>query len=422
MREAILLLFFVHSFLTHAQFKIVTIGEGSGSVSPSVSINRRNPANFVVTCADGAYASDDEGTTWKRYETPGMKGSAEHRLISDRKGELFDFFIASNPDTQRYDKIICQSSNDGGRTWITLGTIAVAEGDIRYPRVCIYNKSGEFMLTWTQYDKWGSGDKQHQSNIMHAVSKDGKKWSKPLRVNQLSGDCLDQGSSPKGAMPAINTKEMMFVIWAMNNMLYIDRSFNKGVTWLTNDIHIADQPGGWSYKVPGMSMTEGLPEFHIDNSTGRYSGALFLSWADQRNGVNDTDIWFQRSVNFGDNWTTPLRVNDDAKGRHQFSPAMTIDQTDGTIYIIYHDRRNYDDERTDLYLAYSTDNGTSFSNVRITEDPVLPASNGDFNNYISLDANKGTVIPVWTSVVNGKTLIQTTLIRRDDLLKTSSEK
>jgi hypothetical protein len=101
---------------------------------------------------------------------------------------------------------------------------------------------------------------------------------------------------------------------------------------------------------------------------------------------------------------------------------MTIDQADGTVYIIYYDRRHYDDDQTDLYLAYSTDNGTSFKNVRITDEPLVPALNEDFKNYISVDAYKGTVIPVWTSAVNGSPQIQTTVIKRDDLLKISDAK
>ncbi len=406
----------VISALARGQVKSVSVAEGEKAFNPSVAVNRKTPGNFLVATGEGIYYSSDEGKTWQKSQSD-VPAAIEHRVLSDRKGDLYDFFLALNPESNRFDRIVCQSSRDGGITWQALGTINVADKDLRHLNVSIQNKSGEFMLTWTQYDKYGSDNPEHKSNIMHAQSKDGKKWSSALQVNQLSGDCMDRGQTPKGAMPAINSRAMMFVAWAMNQRIYIDRSFNKGETWLTNDIFIADQPGGWFFNIPGMKRSEGLPEFLVDNSSGRYNGTLFLIWADQRNGANDTDIWFLRSVNFGDNWTSALRVNDDETGKHQYMPAMAVDQSDGSVYVIYYDRRSYDDDRTDVYLAYSTDNGTSFKNVKVSDEPFIPGADIDLGTYISIDAHQGTIVPVWTVVKEGKVHTQVTVIKKDDLIK-----
>jgi carbohydrate-selective porin OprB len=43
-----------------------------------------------------------------------------------------------------------------------------------------------------------------------------------------------------------------------------------------------------------------MPVLKVDNSKSRMNGSLYLVWADQRNGENDTDIWFMRSTNQGD--------------------------------------------------------------------------------------------------------------------------
>ncbi|HEX5171866.1 MAG TPA: sialidase family protein [Cyclobacteriaceae bacterium] len=419
MKTAFVILFFSVQFAT-AQFKSSIICEGDMAINPTVSINKKDTKNLVIASAEAIYYSADEGKTWQRSPVE-LKGSAEHRLISERKGDLFDFYLSLNAERKRYDKIVCQSSRDGGATWQVMGAVTSPNKDVRDPRVSIYNKSGEFMLTWTQYDQYGSENPDHKSNIMHAQSKEGKKWSAALQVNQLSGDCRDQDQTVKGGMPGINAKEMMFVAWAMNQAFYIDRSFNKGTTWLSNDIHVADQPGGWLYQVPGSGRVEGLPEFSIDNSTGRFAGALYLSWADQRNGTDDTDIWFLRSVNYGDNWSTALRVNDDGKNKHQYMPAMAVDQSDGNIYVAFYDRRNYNDEQTDVYLAFSNDNGVSFKNVKISEEPFIPITGRNMGTYISIDAHQGVIVPVWTCIINGNVATRTAVIRRDDLIKPSAK-
>jgi hypothetical protein len=250
---------------------------------------------------------------------------------------------------------------------------------------------------------------------MLSQSKDGKKWSNPILINQLPGKCNDDNLSPAGATPGVNTQDMRFVVWSMNQQMYLDRSLNKGNTWLTNDIAVNNQRGGWSFSVPGLEKASGLPTLLIDSSPSRYIGSLFLTWADQSRGSADTDVWFMRSVNMGDNWTTPLRVNNDGPGKHQFMPAMAVDQSDGSIYIAYYDRRDRDDELTDLFLAFSTDNGSTFKNVKISESPFKLPENPDSGTFISIDAHKGIIVPAWLASQDGKNLISTTVIKLEGL-------
>jgi len=51
---------------------------------------------------------------------------------------------------------------------------------------------------------------------------------------------------------------------------------------------------------------------------------------------------------------------------------MDIDQTNGNLYFVFYDRRTYTDNQTDVYMAISTDGGTNFSNVKISESPFSP--------------------------------------------------
>lgn len=414
MNKGWLSILFLTPLMVNAQFKSVAIGDGTGT---TVVINKKNPQNIILVSSTGIYYSTDEGGSWQKKQGEGQPTDKDHFLIADRKGSLYQFHLAFNTDVKRYDKIICQASEDGGVTWQLVGSISVPGKDVRYPRVCMHSKSGEMILTWTQYDMYGSDDQECKSTIMLSQSKDGKKWSSPILINQLPGKCNDDKLTPAGATPGINTQDMRFVVWSMNQQMFLDRSLNKGSTWLTNDIYVNDQRGGWSLSVPGLKNSSALPTLLIDNSPSRYIGSLFLTWADQSKGSSDTDVWFMRSVNMGDNWTSPLRVNNDGTGKHQFMPAMAVDQSDGSIYIAYYDRRDHDDELTDVYLAYSTDNGSSFKNVKISESSFTLPDNLDSNSFISIDAHKGTIVPTWLSSKDGQSVITSTIVKLEVLKK-----
>ena len=160
-----------------------------------------------------------------------------------------------------------------------------------------------------------------------------------------------------------------------------------------------------------------MPVLKVDNSKSRMNGSLYLVWADQRNGENDTDIWFMRSTNQGDFWTQPLRINQDGSGKHQFLPWLAVDDETGYIYILYYDRRAYDDLQTDVYLAYSVDGGATFKETKISETPFIPTAEKFFGDYTNIDAFKGIVTPIWTRMDNGQTSVLTAVIKDSELIK-----
>ena len=169
--------------------------------------------------------------------------------------------------------------------------------------------------------------------------------------------------------------------------------------------------------IPGISRCNGMPVLMADNSPGTFRGSLYLVWADQKNGTNDTDIWFMRSTNRGDNWTPPLRLNQDGPGKHQFLPWMAVDQTTGYIYIVYYDRRAYDDNQTDVYVAFSMDGGNTFKEKKISESPFVPTESKFFGDYNNIAAHKGIIAPIWTRMDNQRTSVWTAVLKLDDLLK-----
>jgi len=410
-----------------SQFKNIRLAEQTEGhyppLEPSIAINKANPLNIVVGIVlDKVVTTADGGRTWKESKLTSPFGVyGDPAVISNAKGSLF-YFHLSDPggrgqgDSTWLDRIVSHKSVDDGESWTdgeSIGHQPPANQDKPWPAV--HPKKNFMCVTWTQFDKYGSKDPNCQSNILFSKSLNGNHWSKPVQINESPGDCQDDDFTAEGAVPAIGADGKIYVAWANRGNIYFDRSFDDGNNWLQNDLLIAKQEGGWSLDVPGIQRSNGLPVLAIDNGVTRSKGMLYLLYSDQKNGKDDTDIWLIRSLNRGDYWSKPQRVNKDSTRSHQFLPWISVDPTDGHVYIVYYDRRNHTDNQTDVYLAYSFDSGKTFSEIKISESAFLPDGQKFFGDYTNIDAYGGIIAPVWTRMDNGRTSVWTTIIKASDL-------
>lgn len=379
---------------------------GLGPCEPAIAINPRNPNNLVAGAVlDAHYWSEDGGRSWQSgtlQSTYGVYGDPV--VIADTQGY---FYYAHLSDTEKrgrrgtgwLDRIVVQRSTDGGKTYDN-GTFT----GLRPPKdqdkhwLCVDPKTNAIYMSWTEFDKYGSTDKAtDRSRILFSKSTDqGRNWTEALAINEFDGDCEDDDNTPEGAVPAAGPNGEIYVAWSWNNKIWFDRSLDGGKTWLEKDIVAAEQPGGWNFDIPGIQRCNGMPVLVCDLSNGPNRGTLYLNWADQRHGADDTDIWLAKSTDGGNTWSKPLRVNNDAKGKHQFLTWLAIDQTTGHLYAVFYDRRAYTDERTDVYVAVSRDGGKKFENMKISQEPFNPSRLTFFGDYNHIVAHAGVVRPIWT--------------------------
>jgi hypothetical protein len=179
-----------------------------------------------------------------------------------------------------------------------------------------------------------------------------------------------------------------------------DKSLDGGLTF-GSDIFVTDQPGGWAFDIPGISRCNGFPVTGCDVGNSPYQGTIYIVWSDQRNGLNNTDIFLTKSTNDGADWSSPVRVNDDSTSRHQFFPWMAIDQSTGYIYIVFYDRRNTMGNITEVYVARSTDGGERFTNFPVSESAFLPVDYVFFGDYTNIAARDGMIYPMWMRMDQG---------------------
>ena len=399
----------------------VKLGESEatrrGLCEPSISINRADVSNITAgAILDQVFYSQDTGKTWVRdtlVSTYGVWGDPV--LLSDYEGNQY-YLHLSDPTGRNWaseeilDRIVCQKSTDGGKTWNNgsyMGLNHPKDQDKQW--AVVDPRNNHLYCTWTQFDNYGSKEPADHTNILFSKSTDqGDNWSEAVAINQFPGNCLDGDSTTEGAVPAVGPDGEIYVAWSFDDSIYFDRKF-EGEQWLEEDIVVASQPGGWDIAVPGLMRANGMPVTVCDLSNGPHRGNIYVNWVDDRNG--NYDVWVSKSTDRGETWTSPKRINDDDTERDQFFTWLACDPATGYLYSVFYDRRNTEALETEVYLAYSRDGGETWTNEKISESPFSTNPLVFFGDYNHIDAYNGIVRPVWTRLdPDGKMSIWTALI------------
>jgi hypothetical protein len=416
MKYYTIILAFLISSLTLAQYKNIKVNTANNRPNEtSIAINPLNPLNIVAGAnISNYYFSTDGGKTWVN----GLLKSQEYGVwgdpcvIFDSQGNSYFFHLAVPSFEQFIDRIVCQKSTDGGNSWNEPGSYTGLNSPKQQDKewACAdHTRKNYVFVTWTQFDKYNSKKPEDSSNIMFSFSSDaGESWSNTLRINQFAGNCLDSSNTVEGAIPCVGPNGEIYVVWSGPMGIVFDKSADGGITWLDEDKPVCEQYGGWVYDIEGLMRCNGMPVTECDISSGPYSGTIYVNFSDRRNGEDDVDVFLVKSTDNGSSWTKPKRVNTDREGnkRQQFMNWMSVDPITGNIYIIFYDRRNYTDAKTDVYLARSTDGGETFRNICISESPFTPEAGIFFGDYTGIDARNDFVACMWTRLENGLLSIQ----------------
>ncbi|MFZ1706141.1 MAG: sialidase family protein [Saprospiraceae bacterium] len=392
---------------------------GSGPCEPSISINPRDVNKIVAgSVLNNVYTSKDGGKTWAKSVLSSSQGVYGDPVIRhDFKGNVYYSHLA-NPKNKAYgsveflDKIVVQSSSDNGKSW-TDGTFPQVDHlkDHDKQWLAMHPETGEIAMTWTEFDKYGSEDTIHKSRILFSKSSDqGRSWTKSVTINEWEGDCLDNDYTTEGAHPAFGINGEIYVVWCFDEKIWMDVSEDGGKTW-GKDRVIGQQKGGWAFDIPGIRRSNGFPTIKVDYTSNGGKGNIYVQWSDQRNGQDNTDIFMIRSTDRGKTWSKEITVNDDNSKRQQFYSWMDVDQATGYLYLVFYDRRNHDDDQTDVYLAYSTDQGKTFKNVKVSESPFVPIRNVFFGDYNDISVENGVIRPIWTRQEGQELSVLTAIIQ-----------
>jgi Secretion system C-terminal sorting domain len=284
-----------------------------------------------------------------------------------------------------------------GSANLTLAVYKSTDGGVNFPQAFICAQTGSEDKEWittdlslvspflnTLYISWTRFSSITGIKLTKSTN-GGVNWSTPVAVSDVTNGV--QGSfictSPNGQV------NVTWLNFGGNAGVMFDKSTDGGVTFGTDK---TISTGAFPQGLPNDVNT--FPTICSDAS-----GVLYVAFADNRNG--DCDVFFTKSTNAGDNWSTPLRVNNDAlsNGKVQYWPCIAVNEA-GKIVILFMDTRNTPDNTViEAFVARSTDGGMTFTNELVSSDQSttnIPGSNVRFGDYIDIDYVGANVVPVWT--------------------------
>ncbi len=422
-------LIFGFGFLTfgfnslQAQIPNTIISKLNTPNEPSIAMHPQNPnILWAGTNHNNVYYSKDGGQTWETEFAVSKFGCGGDPVMHiNKKGDLFYFHLSNPPQGKWIDRIVAQRRSSFSQNWEVdtfTGLTPPKNQDKHW--VAENPISGNLYLTWTQFDVYGSKSEKDFTNIMFSKSTDdGATWSKAKDISAFAGDCIDDDNTVEGAVPAADKNGNLFVTWAGPKGLVFQKSTDDGASWFTEEKILEEIPGGWNYDVEGIYRSNGMPITAIDNSNSNFSGSVYVSWSDERNGTTNKDVFIKYSRDQGQTWSETKKINNDPTQNEQFLSWLTIDQTTGFIYAVFYDRRNHYDTKTDVFLAVSKNGGETFENFEISESYFEPNKEVFFGDYTNIAATKGVAQAIWTRLDNKDLSLITARIELNKLPKKS---
>jgi hypothetical protein len=378
---------------------------------PGVAVNPANPQQVVAVFQDNAHAaySQDAGRSWQvadGVEPPNYRVSGDVSTAFDNQGHAFICYMAFDKlGTFNYwghnasrNGLFIRRSLDGGRTWeadhIPIIEHATEPGIPWEDKPYIVSDTtkgphaGNLYVGWT---RWTLTDSEI---LLSRSTDDGKTWSKPIEIDSHPGLPRDDNGAAEGFAGAVAPDGTLFVVWSQDNniMLTSSRDGGKSLARARSILHT----GPTMFAIETLERANGFPQIAVD----RRSKRLYVTWSDYRNG--DLDVFVSSSADAGRTWTPATRVNDDGvhNGADQFFQWLTVDPTDGSVNLLFYDRRgDLRNVKQVVVLARSIDGGHSFRNYAWTDEP-FEAGGVFFGDYTGIAAFGGRVYGVWMEKPN----------------------
>lgn len=145
---------------------------------------------------------------------------------------------------------------------------------------------------------------------------------------------------------------------------------------------------------PPNEQAYASPLLAYDRSGGPNDGRLYLVYVDeQANESDNLDIFLRFSDNDGTTFSDPVRVNDDLGFNSQFHPSLAVDQSNGVVVVGWYDARN------DFF------GGTADTDIGNTIGffGSLTGVNTDVEYFVTASYNGGTSFMPNVQVSNGST-------------------
>lgn len=401
---------------------------GSSANDRSESDIRLNPynsdlviaaSNDLVAATMPQYVSTDGGATWTTSSLPAQPGDLfQSDPEVDWTSDGTAWSLALGVDNLSNIRLYAYSSPDNGATWNFDATVSGAQ--LAADRQIIWvDHSATSPFKDQVYSVWHNGTPVFFSRRTPGP---GGTWSAPVQISGAETQTLGIGADVR-----TNANGDVFVFWpdadGSGNIVFV-RSVDGGNTFTAPVVIANTFATTRRLAIPAASARS----LRVYISAGAYRTAtkdmVYAVWSDLSGdsgcttgggpGTNaastcKTRVWFIRSTDGGNTWSTPVKINDQAGLNDQFHSRLSVDESNGLIVVSYHDTvADTNRIQSHVYYQTSSDDGQTWSDaVQVTSSPsdatgaaVDPLGFG-YGDYDGLHGHHGTFYPCWTDFRNG---------------------
>jgi len=364
----------------------------------------------LVTVSIVVSYSDNYGTTWSApVVMPHFSGSftsADPTLYATSDGRFYLGYIDYNNLTYNAGSVYISSSTNGGTTWsvpiMAIDISASADKPIDRPWLAVDNSGGSYngsVYLVTKSIKEATAP--HHIWLVKSTD-NGNSWSIPVL---LDSDLSIGATSNAMGVPCITSAGTLFV-----NYL----SYDPAQSYYVQDVFVKSTDGGQTFSagvISDLPVASAIPpsdslyqySMHIAANPVQLDNLVHI-FTDRRFG--DWDILCNYSLDGGDTWSVPFRINDDPINNGIGQDMCWGGFSGNGIYsAIWRDRRNGTSDPASDYRIYgscSLNGGVSFNpNFPLSMIPgglSRPVSGNDFLGTILSDS---LVYGVWADKRSG---------------------
>lgn len=376
---------------------------------PSIAFDPTNPDRMVIGWRQfdnvasnfrqaGYGYSTDAGQTWTfPYSIDAGVFRSDPVLEYDDNGNFYYNSLTINASND----YVCDvyKINDGGVEWDN-GTYAFG-GDKQWMQIDRTGGmgNGNIYAFWTSYYSICNPDF----------------FTRSIDEGDTYEDCVEIPGNPYWGTVTVGPDGEVYTVGTTTNISCVvtksttAKDPDATVTWeeptyvdLDGDLRIG---GNESVNPAGLL---GQAWIDIDRSDGPGRGYVYVLASVDRNNGDPVDVMFARSIDGGQSWEEPVRVNDDVSyDNWQWFGTMSV-APNGRIDVIWLDTRDAvgNPYFSALYYSYSVDQGVTWSeNEKLSEsfNPHLGWPNQNkMGDYFDMVSDDNGAHLAWANTINGE--------------------
>jgi len=387
---------------------------------PYIAIDPQNPHNLVaawmsVTLGTGniitikTRASFDGGATWSQPKALPHMGqrwqSADVSMAWKRNGALYLAYIDYLDNTSTDGGVFVTRSDNGGLDWSTpvkaIDAAANSDVSVDRPWIVVDNSTastfGNLYIT-TKPAPWNA--LPNHPYFTRSID-DGKTWTPDVTLDPAPYSAsLIPAPMPTPAVASDGTLYILYPSYDISQGNHAGFTLCKSIDGGASFMH----EFGFTPSPEANAKDSAKQGYRLvaDPTNGQ---RLFFCWGDGRNG--DADIYGSM---YDGAWSTPTRINDDAKGNGVEQDMMWPSfAPNGTLAVVWRDRRNGTGSGyasgSQTYYATSSDGGKTWSKNTGLSDVIAPYDtilNYPGNDFMSAAISNDSLYAVWADTRAGK--------------------